>query len=66
MSSNSPIRELILNPAAKQILLQISPEAEQMPGSMLDMSLRQITEKYGNPRMEIMLGQLDAALAGID
>jgi len=57
---------LILNPAAKQILLQISPEAEQMPGSMLDMSLRQITEKYGNPRMEIMLGQLDAALAGID
>jgi len=66
LSSNSPIRELILNPAAKQILLQISPEAEQMPGSMLDMSLRQITEKYGNPRMEIMLGQLDAALAGID
>lgn len=65
LNSYMPVQELMANPEAAAVLTQVSPGIAQMPGNMKSMSLRQITERYGNPQMAAMLDGLDEALAKI-
>lgn len=66
LSSNTPIRELMVNKTAAQLLPKLLPGLSQMPSSMLEMSLSQIAEMYGNTQTDGMLEKVDGMLAGID
>lgn len=66
LSTNSTMRELLQDPKAKKLLLEISPMAGQLPPSMWDMSMRQITEKFGGGSVDNgQLNQLDSLLANL-
>lgn len=66
LSSYTPICELLQNETARQMLPKMLPGMDQMPSSMMERSMRQILQMYGNAQMEGMLAKVDEMLAGID
>ncbi len=66
LNSYLPVKVLMEEPKAAAALRQVSPGVDQMPGNMMSMSLRQITEMYGNPQMAAMLDRLDEMLGKIE
>lgn len=66
LSTGIPIRELMEVPEARAMLTGMIPNLEQLPGSMLGMTLRQVMTRYGDnaemasrfDRLDEMLGKL--------
>lgn len=66
-STYNTMRELLMNPKVKEVLMKVSPMVTQLPPSMWDMSMRQIVEKFsGGSQGDGMMDQLDAMLAKLD
>lgn len=63
LSTNISIGELMEVPEAKGMLTRMIPNLEQLPGSMLSMTLRQVMARYGDsPEMASRFNQLDEML----
>lgn len=66
LSTNIPIGELMEAPKAKEMLTRMIPNLEQLPGSMMSMTLRQVMARYGNnAEMASRFDQLDGMLKSL-
>jgi alpha-L-rhamnosidase len=66
LSTHNTIRELLANQKAKTLLEKMMPQIHQMPSSMLDFSLRQVTAKYGVAGAVENMDLLDKTLAELE
>jgi alpha-L-rhamnosidase len=63
LSTHNTIRELLADRKAKALLKKMMPQMNQMPSSMLDFTMRQVTAKYGTVDMAKKMDMLDKTLA---